>query len=370
MCGVQGYAAASVGEVYGVRGNAESTDGYGVYGKHDYNENYGYLGGHEYAVFGSSDEGGSGALGDASTGVYGVSSASTGRGVYGQATATSGNTYGVWGYNASTDGRGVYGYAVASTGTTYGVYGESSSTSGMGVYGWAAATTGNTNGVFGESSSPQGQGVYGRATASSGFAYGVYGQSSSTTGTGVCGLASASTGGTTGVLGTAVSTSGFGVWYNGGLGGTGSKSCVVRTSQGPTLLYCQESPENWFEDFGEGQLMNGCAHIKLDPLFLETVTIDDANPMKVFVQLRDDCNGTYVKTEVGGFDVIELQGGTSRAAFAYRVVAKRKGFEDKRLDFCEVGLTDSYLYPELREKELQELEEGLPIGEERVRMDE
>ncbi|MCU0612864.1 MAG: hypothetical protein MUE60_13885, partial [Candidatus Eisenbacteria bacterium] len=39
------------------------------------------------------------------------------------------------------------------------------------------------------------------------------------------------------------------------------------------------------------------------------------------------------------------------AAFDYRVVAKRKGFEEKRLDVCEAARTDSYLYPELREKE-------------------
>ena len=42
--------------------------------------------------------------------------------------------------------------------------------------------------------------------------------------------------------------------------------------------------------------------------------------------------------------------------FDYRIVAKRKGFESKRLDYCTVAETDSYLYPELREKELQELE--------------
>lgn len=50
---------------------------------------------------------------------------------------------------------------------------------------------------------------------------------------------------------------------------------------------------------------------------------------------------------------------TTNAAFAYRVVAKRKGFEEKRLDFCQAGLSDSYLYPELLDKELQELDEDL-----------
>lgn len=98
------------------------------------------------------------------------------------------------------------------------------------------------------------------------------------------------------------------------------------------MLSCQESPEFWFEDFGEGQLANGKTHIELDPLFLQTVTINAQHPMKVFIQLNDEnCKGTAVKRGTTGFDVIELQNGTSNASFSYRVVAKRKGFEDRRL---------------------------------------
>lgn len=127
---------------------------------------------------------------------------------------------------------------------------------------------------------------------------------------------------------------------------------MVKISQGPVSLYCQESPESWFEDFGEGQLLNGRAHIELDSLFLETVTIDQQNPMKVFTQLNDEnCQGTAVKRGLTGFDVVELNNGASNAHFTYRVVAKRKQFEDKRLERCEAGLSDPYLYPELREKE-------------------
>ncbi len=97
--------------------------------------------------------------------------------------------------------------------------------------------------------------------------------------------------------------------------------------------YSQQSPESWVEDFGEGQLTNGIAHIELDPLFLQMVTIDKDQPFKVFIQLNDEeCNGTAVRRGSTGFDVIELQNGTSNAAFSYRVVAKRRGYEDKRLD--------------------------------------
>ena len=92
--------------------------------------------------------------------------------------------------------------------------------------------------------------------------------------------------------------------------------------------------------------MNGQTHIELDALFLETVTIDAANPMKVFVQLEGDCNGVYVSKGTTSFDVFELKSGTSNVPFSYRVVAKRKGFENKRLDYTAAGENDAYLYPE------------------------
>ena len=131
---------------------------------------------------------------------------------------------------------------------------------------------------------------------------------------------------------------------------SGAKPAVVKTAQGHRLLYAMESPEVWFEDFGEGQMVNGQSHIELDPLFLETVTINASNPMKVFIQLNDDCKGVYVKTQTTGFDVFELQSGTSNAAFTYRLVAKRKGYETQRLMQTDVGMDDPNLYPELWEK--------------------
>lgn len=169
---------------------------------------------------------------------------------------------------------------------------------------------------------------------------------------GVRGYVSGGTGGTKiGVYGYAGGTgTNYGVYYSNGLGGSGSKSCIVKTSQGPTALYCQESPENWFEDFGEGTLVNGQTHIELDALFLETVTINAANPMKVFVQLEGDCNGVYVSKGTTGFDVVELKNGSSNVPFSYRVVAKRKGFEERRLDYTAAGERDPYLYPEAAQR--------------------
>jgi hypothetical protein len=124
----------------------------------------------------------------------------------------------------------------------------------------------------------------------------------------------------------------YGVYSNGNFGATGTKNAIVPTSQGHRKLYAQESPEVWFEDFGEGQLQGGMEQINLDPLFLETVNINEQHPMKVFIQLKDDCNGVYVRPQATSFEVKELRNGTSSASFTYRVVAKRKGFETARLE--------------------------------------
>jgi hypothetical protein len=395
--GVRGDAFATSGPAYGVRGACQSTSGAGVYGSASASTGTTY-------------------------GVYGWSTSPSGRGVYGAASATTGTNYGVYGIAISPSGYAGYfdgnakvtgdftvdgsvsgpgigditqvnagshlggggtsgnvtlyldvpvtlqdssgghiikGTNTSTTGAAYGVVGQTASTDGEAVHAWATASTGVTRAVYGEVASTEGTGVRGVASANTGFTRGVSGSSSSTdNGTGVYGSNSATTGTTYGVYGTASSPSGYGVYYSGGLAGTGTKSCVVKTSRGPTLMYCQESPENWFEDFGEGQLADGRAHIELDPLFLETVTIDEANPMHVFVQLHDpNCEGVAVDRGRTGFDVIELKNGTSAVSFSYRIVAKRKGFEAKRLDYCKAGESDSYLYPELREKELKELRE-------------
>jgi len=232
------------------------------------------------------------------------------------------------------------------------------------VYGEASSSTGDSWGVRGDNHSTIGGGVIGQALATTNAAYGVYGYTSTPYGAGVLGVATGAA---------------PGVYYSNGLAGSGPKSCVVKTSRGPTLLYCQESPENWFEDFGEGQLVNGRCHVELDPVFLETVTIDAANPMKVFVEFDDEqCAGAAVKRGSTGFDLVERLKGTTTCSFWYRAVAKRQGFEAKRLDVCEAARTDSYLYPELKEKEQVEREaskvrheeERARSEQERVRMEE
>lgn len=114
---------------------------------------------------------------------------------------------------------------------------------------------------------------------------------------------------------------------------TGTKSAVVDTPGfGQRKMYCVESTEVWFEDFGSGQLVNGEARIQLDPMFLQTITVDEANPLKVFVTLTDDCQGVFVRKGADHFLVKELAGGRSNATFDYRIVAKRFGTEHLRME--------------------------------------
>lgn len=66
-------------------------------------------------------------------------------------------------------------------------------------------------------------------------------------------------------------------------------------------------------------------------MFSDCIKTDAQHPMKVFVQLNDNCNGVYVKTGASGFDVYELQNGKSNAKFTYRIVANRKDTDYLRL---------------------------------------
>jgi hypothetical protein len=110
----------------------------------------------------------------------------------------------------------------------------------------------------------------------------------------------------------------------------GTKSAVVPTSKGNQLVYCNESPEIWFEDFGNGQLNNGKVSINLEALFLETVIIDAKHEMVITVTPMGNCNGLYVEPGTTGFVVKELNNGKSNVKFSYRISAKRKGYEDVR----------------------------------------
>ena len=110
------------------------------------------------------------------------------------------------------------------------------------------------------------------------------------------------------------------------------KAASVPTTQGNQLVYCKESPEMWFEDFGFAQLQNGMAHISLEDLFLETVFIDNTHKMHVVLQEQAESNGLYfvVDPDFKGFTVKEKKGGISNASFSYSIMAKRRFYKDHR----------------------------------------
>jgi hypothetical protein len=124
------------------------------------------------------------------------------------------------------------------------------------------------------------------------------------------------------------------VWVEGGLHVVGEKNAVVTTaSYGQRKLYAEEAAEQYFFDRGQGQLLNGVAIVELDPVYLETITIDANHPMLVQVTLTSDCRGVFVAEKSAyGFTVKELMNGTSNATFDWEVAAKRKGYEDQRLE--------------------------------------
>ena len=317
------------------------------------------------------------------TGVLGESSASSGQaeGVAGLAASPSG--YGVEGLNTSTGGgAGVYGSSASSTG--YGVEGVvTASSGGVGVYGAAPY-----NGIQGIATATDGyglvSGVIGQ-TAGEGESYhaaGVlgFGTSLSSTGTaysvlsGVWGDASDNEllNGVAGTADKAVAISALnnaddsdypallaqnlsaapgalafeagGIGTQPGVGGTcvidvaGDLSCAgtispsVETAEGRQVkLYGVASPENWFEDFGSGQLSGGAAQIPLDLAFASTVNAGEA--YHVFLTPNGDSKGLYVASKTAaGFEVREQGGGTSNISFDYRIVAKRRGYESVRLE--------------------------------------
>ncbi len=113
---------------------------------------------------------------------------------------------------------------------------------------------------------------------------------------------------------------------------SGSKSAVVPVDGGSkkVALYAIEAPENWFEDAGSGQLSNGSAVINLENLFGQAV--NTGIDYHVFLTPNGDCKGLYVSQKSAtSFEVHELGGGTSSIAFDYRIMAKRKGFENIRM---------------------------------------
>jgi hypothetical protein len=266
--------------------------------------------------------------------------------------------------NATSSGEAattISGVATSSTGEAWGVLGETNSddVNAYGVYGLASSTVGNTIGTYGQASSPTGVGVFGQSQSESATGQGYSGSAAGTWGDGGTTL------GNTGVMGTADDGPAgyfannspnnlFTLWalsgisqnfpfYAAGTNGsciidsfgdlvcTGSVSGVTSVDGGKrtVAMAAIESPQNWFEDFGSSQLVNGVAVVTLDPDFIQTV--NSQTNYKVFPVPNGDCEGLYVTNKTANsFEVRELGGGTSSITFDYRITVLRKNYENVR----------------------------------------
>lgn len=110
---------------------------------------------------------------------------------------------------------------------------------------------------------------------------------------------------------------------------TGSKNAIVPTSRGMTKVYSEESSEVWFTEYGEAHLVNGEATIPIEALFGETV--DLSARYHVFVQANDDATLYVAQRTPTGFTV-KARDGLRDASFSFRLVAKRRGYANDRLE--------------------------------------
>ena len=92
--------------------------------------------------------------------------------------------YGLYVTTTSASGSAVRGQMVGTAGTSqnYGGLFLVSNSLGAGVYGIASASSGNVKGVHGKSGSTGGRGVYAESTATSGLNYGLYAETDSSAG--------------------------------------------------------------------------------------------------------------------------------------------------------------------------------------------
>ena len=324
------------GTVYGVQGGSSSSGGTGVYGTAPL-----------YGVYGSATAGGSAA------GVYGTA---PDFGVYGLSSGGN-NTVGVYGQG---------GYGMQAGGTQIGIQAQvqngSAAIAGVdGIYGGQSATGQHPSvdicfsgcgsefyedapiqfeaGVWADTNYNGDNSTSGyyrpalMATADANIA-GVLVNNSNVVPV-LFVYNAGSGGGSTGTVITAQSPKGTCSFTSTGdtsCTGTLKSSVKATTADGPGEVetYAVESAENWFEDAGSAQLVNGAAHVNLEPIFGQTVNTDIE--YHVFLTPDDDCKGLYVTNKTAsGFEVHELGGGRSSIAFEYRIMAKRLGHEKERL---------------------------------------
>lgn len=252
-----------------------------------------------------------------------------GNGVF--AATQQSNGFGVYALNLNTTGTAILGvgnnlqnYTLVNGGSggaffanLTGAYGYADATNGIGVYGKAISAT-QSYGVVGvaNNASPAAP-AEGAGGAFVGSNYGI--SAIQTNGAANIQTAAGYFVGDATTLVEAFSNTNthYKIW--GSAGGSVS-TCVEDLNGEPVTLHAIETPEFYFQDYGEAKLVNGRAHITIDPILAKNIAINEKHPLRVFVQLEGDCNGVYVTNKTAtGFDVVELNGGTSNTAFQWSI---------------------------------------------------
>jgi hypothetical protein len=264
-------------------------------------------------------------------------------GVFGDNLYVDATGAGVFGQNQGGSGYGVLGRSGNAQGYYGGIGVQGESGFGIGVRGMIPALNyGNQSAiaVYGLNNSN----YAGPGPGAGGF--GVYGLSAK--GHGLVGATAAAggaavVGATNGVAGAYAGAFYGPVLVGGDFTVFGAKSAAVPHPDGSRRrLYCVESPESWFEDFGRAELECGRAEVAIDPDF---AAIADLRDYDVFLTGYGANHHLFVKTRTpAGFSVeadatiAALKGVKANeitGAFSWRVVAKRKDIEGPRLERVE-----------------------------------
>lgn len=274
-----------------------------------------------------------------------TSTSTTGNGLIGTISGGSGAA-GVRGIGSTGNGNGVTG--IGQSATAFALRGHNTNASGTGavisgngvgasylIAGSGVAATGSTTGVWGRVTDAGGTGgIFSGNAQGATTLVGGSGLSAVGTNFGVVGFSNSAANGVLRAGGYFDTGTGQSFVYVGArttlnvarkIEGNGTVNTVVKDlNDKQVVLSAPEAPENLFQDFGQGQLVNGRVHVSIDPIFSKNIVVNDQHPLRVFIQLKGDCNGVFVDGESAtGFDVKELKGGTSNTKFTYFITANR-----------------------------------------------
>lgn len=115
----------------------------------------------------------------------------------------------------------------------------------------------------------------------------------------------------------------------------GTKNALVETkSFGHRAVSAYETAEYFFGDLGHGKLKNRICKVEIESIFKETVNV--AKDYHVFLQTYGDAN-IWVSEKNKDYFIVE---GTADVSFSWEIKAKRKGYEDIRLQKFELEIDE------------------------------